>query len=90
MIRWMMQHSHAFPGVSNISTALASKRLELLHQLAPKARSVGILVNPTGSDTEKTELQEAANTLDLAHSRFTIQDACGLPVATGPLAAHAQ
>jgi putative tryptophan/tyrosine transport system substrate-binding protein len=54
-------------GVSNISTALAAKRLELLHQLAPKAHSVGILVDPTGpaSDTEKTELQEAANALDV-------------------------
>jgi putative tryptophan/tyrosine transport system substrate-binding protein len=53
-------------GVSDISTALAAKRLELLHQLAPKAHSVGILVDPTGpaSETEKTELQEAANALD--------------------------
>jgi putative tryptophan/tyrosine transport system substrate-binding protein len=54
-------------GMSNISTAFAAKRLELLHQLAPKGRSVGILVDPTGaaSDAEKTELQEAANALDL-------------------------
>jgi putative tryptophan/tyrosine transport system substrate-binding protein len=46
-------------GVSTISTALAAKRLELLHQLASKARSVGILVDPTrdASDTDKTELQ---------------------------------
>jgi putative tryptophan/tyrosine transport system substrate-binding protein len=51
-------------GISNISTALAAKRLELLHQLAPKARSVGILVNP-GTGTQKTELEEAANALDL-------------------------
>jgi ABC-type uncharacterized transport system substrate-binding protein len=63
-------------GVSTISTALAAKsstgvrtakRLEPLHQLASKTRSVGILVDPTrdASDTEKTEPQEAANALDL-------------------------
>jgi putative tryptophan/tyrosine transport system substrate-binding protein len=54
-------------GMSNISPALAAKRLELLHQLAPKARSVGILVDPTGdaSDSEKTELEKAANALGL-------------------------
>jgi putative tryptophan/tyrosine transport system substrate-binding protein len=54
-------------GVSNFSTTLAAKRLELLHQLAPKARSVGILVDPMGtiSDTQKTQLQEAASALDL-------------------------
>jgi putative ABC transport system substrate-binding protein len=54
-------------GVSNFSTALSEKRLELLHQLAPKAASIGILVDPTGasSETQTTELQEAANALGL-------------------------
>jgi putative ABC transport system substrate-binding protein len=54
-------------GVSNFSTVLAAKRLELLHQLVPKATSIGILVDPTGaaSDTQKTELQEAAKALGL-------------------------
>jgi putative ABC transport system substrate-binding protein len=54
-------------GVSNFSTVLAAKRLELLHQLVPKATSIGIPVDPTGaaSDTQKTELQEAAKVLGL-------------------------
>jgi putative tryptophan/tyrosine transport system substrate-binding protein len=54
-------------GVSNMSTTLAAKRLELLHQLVPKAPSIGVLVDPTGaaSDTQTTELQRAADALGL-------------------------
>jgi putative ABC transport system substrate-binding protein len=54
-------------GVSNFATALAAKRLQLLHQLAPKATSIGVLVDPKtpSSETQKTELQEAAGALSL-------------------------
>jgi putative tryptophan/tyrosine transport system substrate-binding protein len=54
-------------GVTNMSTTLAAKRLELLHQLVPKATSIGVLVDPTGaaSDTQRTELQGAADALGL-------------------------
>jgi putative tryptophan/tyrosine transport system substrate-binding protein len=50
-----------------MSTTLAPKRLELLHQLVPKAASIGVLVDPTGaaSDTQTTELQRAADALGL-------------------------
>jgi putative tryptophan/tyrosine transport system substrate-binding protein len=53
--------------VTNMSTTLAAKRLELLHQLVPKAASIGVLVDPTGaaSDTQRTELQRAADALGL-------------------------
>jgi ABC-type uncharacterized transport system substrate-binding protein len=52
-------------GVSLIGSALEAKRLELLHQLAPKAALIGVLVNPTYPDAERQrgELQEAADTL---------------------------
>jgi putative tryptophan/tyrosine transport system substrate-binding protein len=54
-------------GVTNISTTLAAKRLELLHQLAPDAATIAILVDPTGpaSDTQRSDLQEAASALGL-------------------------
>jgi putative tryptophan/tyrosine transport system substrate-binding protein len=55
-------------GVSNFSVGLGAKRLELLHQLVPKAASIGILVDPktASSEIQKIELQEAANALRLA------------------------
>jgi putative ABC transport system substrate-binding protein len=54
-------------GVTNISTTLAAKRLELMHQLAPNAATIGVLADPTGapSDTQRMDLQEAANVLGL-------------------------
>jgi putative tryptophan/tyrosine transport system substrate-binding protein len=35
--------------ISPLSSALGSKRLEILHTLVPKAMAIGILVNPTGA-----------------------------------------
>jgi putative tryptophan/tyrosine transport system substrate-binding protein len=54
-------------GVTNMSTTLAAKRLGLLHQLVPKAASIGVLVDPTAaaSDTQRAELQRAADALGL-------------------------
>jgi putative ABC transport system substrate-binding protein len=47
--------------------ALSAKRLELLHQLVPKAASISILFNPTASSSEfqRSELEEAASSLGL-------------------------
>ena len=49
-------------GVSLIGSALEAKRLDLLHQLAPGATLIGVLVNPKNPDTDLQlrELQEAA------------------------------
>ena len=55
-------------GVSNVSSALAAKRLELLHRLAPDAATIGVLVDPTNSaatDVQTIDLQEAASGLGL-------------------------
>jgi putative ABC transport system substrate-binding protein len=54
-------------GVTNIATTLAAKRLEVLHQLTPNAPVVGIFIDPTlpASDTQATDLQEAASVLGL-------------------------
>ena len=56
-------------GVSNVSTTLAAKRLELLHKLAPNAATIGaVAFDPTGgpaADIQTTDLQEAARGLGL-------------------------
>jgi putative tryptophan/tyrosine transport system substrate-binding protein len=54
-------------GVSQISTALEGKRLELLHELVPHAAVIAMLVNPTfpGTDTIINDMQVAARALGL-------------------------
>jgi putative tryptophan/tyrosine transport system substrate-binding protein len=48
-----------------LNAALAPKRLELLHELVPKATLIALLVNPTSRNTEivSRELQAVAPTL---------------------------
>jgi putative ABC transport system substrate-binding protein len=49
-------------GISMIFTALLPKRFELLHELVPKAKVIGVLVNPNYPDAnfQIRELQDAA------------------------------
>jgi putative ABC transport system substrate-binding protein len=49
-------------GTTLLSAELAPKRLELLHELVPKATNVALLVNPIspGADAESKELQAVA------------------------------
>jgi len=59
-------------GISPMTGALAAKRMELLHQLMPKATVVGYLANPNNSNIETTrgEVNAAARTLGLQLSAF--------------------
>jgi putative ABC transport system substrate-binding protein len=53
-------------GVSSLSTEVAAKRLELLHELAPAAISIAVFVNPANvvnAERQTKELQAAARTL---------------------------
>jgi len=54
-------------GVTSLNIEVGSKRLELLHELVPTATTVGILVNPTSPNADKTskDLEAAAHTLGL-------------------------
>ena len=54
-------------GLSLLNLAVAAKRLELLHELVPKAAMISVLVNPTNSQTaaELEQIQAAARTLGL-------------------------
>src|SRR5262245_15781316 len=49
-------------GVSVFTTELGPKRLEILHELLPKASNIGLLINPTypGSATEVAAVQALA------------------------------
>ena len=52
-------------GVSFLAAELGAKRLELLHQLVPKATTIAVLINPNSPDTEaeRKEVQAAARTV---------------------------
>ena len=54
-------------GVSILNVALASKRMQLLHELAPKAARVAILANPNLMDLARQtrDLEDAAKTMGL-------------------------
>jgi putative tryptophan/tyrosine transport system substrate-binding protein len=52
-------------GLSQLNNALGMKRLELIRELVPAARSIGFLVNPTNPNTEAStkDIQTAAQSL---------------------------
>ena len=52
-------------GVTLLNTELLPKRLEVLHELLPSARSIAVLLNPTtpNVETQSREVQAAARTL---------------------------
>jgi hypothetical protein len=54
-------------GSTNVSDELAPKRLELLHEMVPKATAIGMLMNPNfpGAETEARQVQRGALTLGL-------------------------
>jgi putative tryptophan/tyrosine transport system substrate-binding protein len=54
-------------GVTYIGGSLGPKRLEMLHELVPKAATVGLLVNPhnTNSEAESADVQAGARTIGL-------------------------
>jgi putative ABC transport system substrate-binding protein len=56
-------------GVSVINVEVIAKRLELLHELAPMAKSVALLVNPTNTaatEAETKEMHRAVQVLGLS------------------------
>ena len=62
-------------GISIVQTAVLAKRFELLHQLVPKAETIGVLFNPSYPDAELQirEVQDAAASIkckiDVASAR---------------------
>jgi putative ABC transport system substrate-binding protein len=71
-------------GVAYLNAEVAPKRLEMLHQFVPTAKSVGLLVNPANpvaADGQARELESAVRTLGLrlqlvkARNAIEIEDA---------------
>jgi putative tryptophan/tyrosine transport system substrate-binding protein len=54
-------------GVTGMNDELVPKRLELLHELAPAATNIGLLINPTNpnAETQSKDVQAAARILGL-------------------------
>jgi putative tryptophan/tyrosine transport system substrate-binding protein len=54
-------------GITSLGDSLGPKRLELLHEMAPAATGIGVLVNPTNASNEYQlrDLQAAAGRLGL-------------------------
>lgn len=54
-------------GVSLLSAFLGAKRVELLRELAPRVKRIGLLMNPNNpnSDSEQTDAQAGARTLGI-------------------------
>jgi putative ABC transport system substrate-binding protein len=71
-------------GVSMISSTLEAKRLEFLHQLAPKASTIGALVDPNypTAKSQSQELQDAAPNLGVKLIMFnpTTNEISALPL----------
>jgi putative tryptophan/tyrosine transport system substrate-binding protein len=69
-------------GIANLN--LASKRLELLHELLPTTKSIGYLVNPTNAaftESETRDLKAAAQALGVSLLIVNVTDPSGLDSA---------
>jgi putative ABC transport system substrate-binding protein len=58
-------------GVTVLTRSLSAKRLELLHEIVPAARTIGFLVNPDSPlvEAEKKEVESAAGILGVRIER---------------------
>ena len=76
-------------GVSWTASALSAKRLDLLHQLVPKASVIGLVVNPNYPevDLQVRDLRDAASSLGLQIRVANADPENGVETAIGSLAA---
>jgi putative tryptophan/tyrosine transport system substrate-binding protein len=74
-------------GVVNFTTELAAKRLELLHELVPKATVAALLVNPTNpvNDPETRSAEDAARALGMQVHVLRASTPSEIDVAFGTL-----
>jgi putative tryptophan/tyrosine transport system substrate-binding protein len=61
-------------GATFLTTDLTAKRLELLHEIVPSARPIGVLVNPTAPQT-KSQREEAEGAARILGVPFVILNA---------------
>jgi putative tryptophan/tyrosine transport system substrate-binding protein len=67
LVKSLNRPSGNLTGVTNLSTEVLSKRLELLHELVPTATKIALFVNPTNpaAETQSRDALAAARTLGL-------------------------
>jgi putative ABC transport system substrate-binding protein len=65
LVASLNRHGGNITGVTLLNTELLPKRVEMLHELLPSARSIAVLLNPTAPnvETQSREVQAAARTL---------------------------
>ena len=75
-------------GVSWFSAELGPKRLALLHELVPGARTVALLINPHSAEAirQPAEMQEAARTMGLEMVVLNARTASDVDTAFGVMA----
>jgi putative ABC transport system substrate-binding protein len=57
-------------GVHFFFSELGAKRLDLLRQIAPKATTIGVLVNPNHGDTEAELVRSNIEWLERFHDAY--------------------
>jgi putative tryptophan/tyrosine transport system substrate-binding protein len=72
-------------GLSNFNTRLIAKRLELLHQIVPRAAAIAVLVNPKSPATQtiEAEARAAAQVLGLRMDVLVASTEDGIDAAFG-------
>ena len=77
-------------GVTTLNVELVPKRLELLHELSPTAKTLALLVNPTNSDAQTVarDTREAARARGLALEVVEASTDGNLETAFASLAQH--
>jgi putative ABC transport system substrate-binding protein len=75
-------------GVSFLSPAVEAKRVELLHQLAPQATTVAVLVNPKfpSSEVRVTAVRDAVSALGMPLTLYNVDSEAEIEAAFASIA----
>jgi putative ABC transport system substrate-binding protein len=75
LVRSLSHPGGNLTGVAYLNDEIAPKRLELLHEFIPTAKSIGLLVNPTYRDSAAAQVRELHDAADMLGIRLTIVNA---------------
>jgi ABC-type uncharacterized transport system substrate-binding protein len=70
-------------GVSLLAVEMATKRLELIRDLLPHARTVAMIVNPdySGAESEMADVEAAGRTIEIKAHKLTARNALEIDTA---------